>query len=1042
VQWTATANSVATYANPRGGGGTSAVDPGNVIVESNEGNNTSSNSVVVSKAATTTTITNAVSLNTTPTVVGESYAVNWAVTVNPPGALGVALTGNVTVSDGTANCVAAVSAGTCNLTSTTAGAKSITAAYAGDANYLASTSSPASPHTVNKANTTTTITNAATLTSTPSVTGQAVTVQWSVTVNSPGSVGAALTGNVTVSDGTNNCSAAIAAGQCNITFTSAGAKSLTATYAGDTNYNTSASSPATSHTVNPADTTTTVTNAASLNSTPTVVGQSYAVNWSVTVNAPGALGVALTGNVTVSDGTANCSAAVSAGTCNITSTTAGAKNITATYAGDANYNTSTSANAPHTVNKANTATSITNAATLNSTPTVVGQSYAVNWSVTVSAPGSLGAALTGNVTVSDGTANCVAVVSAGTCNLTSTTAGAKNITASYAGDTNYNSSTSANAPHTVNGAGTTTTITSDAPDPSAPGQSVTVNYTVVANPPGGGTPTGNVNVTVSGGVETCTGTAAAGTCSLVLNTLGVGRVITATYVGNADYATSNDTETHDVVAVTNPNISVQDARVAEPTSGTTNMLFTVVLSAPAPAGGTSVDYATAVGGVNPATPGSDYTAITTTTLTFAAGQQIKTVAVTVSSDADNLETDETLLLNLSNPVNGTIVDGQATGTITVANAAGTFLISELRTSGPAGPDDDFIEVYNNTNSPLTVAASDASAGYGVYKKGVDCNATPVLVGTIPNGTVIPARGHYLLVGSSYSLGGSATGNLTLSQNLESDTNVAVFSTADVTNISSVNRLDAVGFGANTGGGVCDLLREGTNLPPVSGSTTEHSFQRDQCGKGGAIGNFGTCPSSTPVDSNNNNADFQFGDTQGTFIAGVTQKLGAPGPENLASPLLRNTGFLVSVLDPGAPASLPPNRVRDLTSNPGNNSTFGTMSIRRSVTNNTGAAVTKLRIRIIDMTVFPTPAGIADIRPLTSGQIIVALTGGGNATVEGTTVDAPPTQPNGGGINSTMSAGTITLGTPLANGATINLQFLLGVQQTGTFRYYINIEALP
>jgi len=42
----------------------------------------------------------------------------------------------------------------------------------------------------------------------------------------------------------------------------------------------------------------------------------------------------------------------------------------------------------------------------------------------------------------------------------------------------------------------------------------------------------------------------------------------------------------------------------------------------------------------------------------------------------------------------------------------------------------------------------------------------------------------------------------------------------------------------------------------------------------------------------------------------------------------------------------------------------------------------------------------------------------------------------------MSAGTITLGTPLANGASINLQFLLGLQQTGNFRFYVNIEALP
>ncbi len=42
----------------------------------------------------------------------------------------------------------------------------------------------------------------------------------------------------------------------------------------------------------------------------------------------------------------------------------------------------------------------------------------------------------------------------------------------------------------------------------------------------------------------------------------------------------------------------------------------------------------------------------------------------------------------------------------------------------------------------------------------------------------------------------------------------------------------------------------------------------------------------------------------------------------------------------------------------------------------------------------------------------------------------------------MSAGTITLATPLAPGASINLQFLLGVQQTGSFKFFFNIEALP
>jgi hypothetical protein len=95
-----------------------------------------------------------------------------------------------------------------------------------------------------------------------------------------------------------------------------------------------------------------------------------------------------------------------------------------------------------------------------------------------------------------------------------------------------------------------------------------------------------------------------------------------------------------------------------------------------------------------------------------------------------------------------------------------------------------------------------------------------------------------------------------------------------------------------------------------------------------------------------------------------------------------------------------------------------------------------------MTTFPVSAGIADVRPINSTQVIVSLTGGGTATVEGTTLDQPPSQPNGGGINTSMSAGTITVGTPLNNGQTINLQFLLGVQQTGSFRFYINVEALP
>jgi hypothetical protein len=60
-------------------------------------------------------------------------------------------------------------------------------------------------------------------------------------------------------------------------------------------------------------------------------------------------------------------------------------------------------------------------------------------------------------------------------------------------------------------------------------------------------------------------------------------------------------------------------------------------------------------------------------------------------------------------------------------------------------------------------------------------------------------------------------------------------------------------------------------------------------------------------------------------------------------------------------------------------------------------------------------------------------------IRGTTVNAPA-QPNGGGMNS--SATVALSGGMLASGASINIRFLLGVQQDGNFRFLINVEAIP
>ena len=66
----------------------------------------------------------------------------------------------------------------------------------------------------------------------------------------------------------------------------------------------------------------------------------------------------------------------------------------------------------------------------------------------------------------------------------------------------------------------------------------------------------------------------------------------------------------------------------------------------------------------------------------------------------------------------------------------------------------------------------------------------------------------------------------------------------------------------------------------------------------------------------------------------------------------------------------------------------------------------------------------------------------SVTVFGTTLEQPPNQPLGGAFNSSLSAGTITVPTPLAPGQSINLHFLLGVQTTGNFKFFFNVEALP
>jgi hypothetical protein len=353
-----------------------------------------------------------------------------------------------------------------------------------------------------------------------------------------------------------------------------------------------------------------------------------------------------------------------------------------------------------------------------------------------------------------------------------------------------------------------------------------------------------------------------------------------------------------------------------------------------------------------------------------------------------------------------------------------LIISEFRVRGPNGPNDEFIEIYNNSDVAHTVASA-TGTGYAIVA------SEGVARAVIPNGTVIPARGHWLAVNSiGYSLttypagiGTTATGDATYTTNIPDNAGIALFKTSIAANFTLANRLDAVGSVAEAN----VLYKEGSGYPSIVPFSSDYCFHRKQV-------------SGRPQDTNDNFADLKFEDTNG-ISAGAGQSLGAPGPENLTSPINGSGGIVVTYLDEAQPSNVAPNFVRDLSSDPPNSSMYGTIDLRFKITNNTGADITRLRLRITDITTFPEPAGTSDLRARSSTSIVVP-TSMGNITVKGTTLEQPSNQPNGGGFNSSMSVGTITLASPLASGSTEYIRVLIGVQQTGIMRAKFIIEALP
>jgi adhesin/invasin len=276
---------------------------------------------------------------------------------------------------------------------------------------------------------------------------------------------------------------------------------------------------------------------------PSVPGASVRVVFEVTSE-----GGTLAGNVVVraEDG-ADCRATVAAGACSLSPSRPGQQQLVATYEGNEQFEPSTDAEehrveAPEPPPAPAPARTTTSIESHEPEPSAPGQAVTVRYRVTAASGSPLG-----DVVVTAGSGeSCTGSVAAGACSLTLIQPGLRTIMARYAGSNAFAASEDTES-HTVTEPAPTPTetrIESDQPDPSDPGQAVTVWFSVRS---AAGSPAGEV--TVSGGGQSCGGSLAGGSGSCILTLTTPGEVtLTAAYRGGGTFAPSEDTERHEVRA--------------------------------------------------------------------------------------------------------------------------------------------------------------------------------------------------------------------------------------------------------------------------------------------------------------------------------------------------------------------------------------------------------------------------------------------------------------------------------------------------------------
>ena len=221
-----------------------------------------------------------------------------------------------------------------------------------------------------------------------------------------------------------------------------------------------------------------------------------------------------------------------------------------------------------------------------------------------------------------------------------------------------------------------------------------------------------------------------------------------------------------------PTLSISSPSVTEGASGAVPLMFRVTLSTGS-GKRVTVGYADALTGT--ATSGTDYTALTAGTLTFAVGTTSRSVTVSVTGDTRD-ESAETVVVSLSSPANATISAGSGTGTITDDDAAPMLSISSPSvTEGASGA------------VPLTFRVT-LSAGSG---KRVTVGYADALTGTATSGTDYTA----FAAGTLTFAAGTTSRSVTVS--VTGDTTDELDETVVVALSSAMNATISAGTGTGT-----------------------------------------------------------------------------------------------------------------------------------------------------------------------------------------------------------------------------------------------------